>query len=240
MRLVMIFCAAATILAGCNDAPPTPTVAASATASAVAPAAASAAASAPVAASETWPDKRIMHYTQHNQTITQDSFRMYSDNQDYALYAPEAFELLDESESKDILLFPNTEKAYLRIETFDEQEVDGNALRQEAQKWIEAAAAGQVVSEWKEAARALPGAENVSGWETAGVDGKIRVVVYRKDKYWLRLTFFNDNAVDSENALLTIAATIGFPPLDAETEPEAVTQPAASGAFEPAVSASGI
>lgn len=132
-----------------------------------------------------------------------------SDEQQYKLYVLPGFQLTPEEPGKDALLWEEDSAVFMRIETFNKEDIEF-AQAEAAMK--EALAASNPDAEITEAA-APQGAKflNSIAYEIPTPEGKVTGVVYEKEKLIVRLTVFDTTEVNATADFIDMGSTIERP-----------------------------
>ncbi|MBB5179066.1 type IV secretory pathway VirB10-like protein [Planomicrobium koreense] len=132
-----------------------------------------------------------------------------SDEQQYKLYVLPGFQLTPEEPGKDTLLWEEDSAVFMRIETFNKEDIEF-AQAEAAMK--EALAASNPDAEITEAA-APQGAKflNSVAYEIPTAEGKVTGVVYEKENLIVRLTVFDTTEVNATADFIDMGSTIERP-----------------------------
>lgn len=132
-----------------------------------------------------------------------------SDEQQYEMYVLPGFQLTAEEPNKDALLWEEDSAVFMRIETFNKEDIEF-ALAEAAMK--ETLAASNPDAEIEEAA-APQGAKflNSVAYEIPTAEGKVTGVVYEKENLIVRLTVFDRTGVNATADFIDMGGTIERP-----------------------------
>lgn len=132
-----------------------------------------------------------------------------SDEQQYEMYVLPGFQLTAEEPNKDALLWEEDSAVFMRIETFNKEDIEF-AQAEAAMK--ETLAASNPDAEIAEAT-APQGAKflNSVAYEIPTAEGKVTGVVYEKENLIVRLTVFDRTEVNATADLIDMGGTIERP-----------------------------
>ena len=132
-----------------------------------------------------------------------------SDEQQYEMYVLSGFQLTPEEPGKDALLWEEDSAVFMRIETFNKEDIEF-AQAEAAMK--EALAASNPDAEITEAA-APQGAKflNSVAFDIPTAEGKVTGIVYEKENLIVRLTVFDSTEVNATADFIDMGSTIERP-----------------------------
>ncbi|MGY6210041.1 hypothetical protein ACXEO8_08680 [Cytobacillus firmus] len=144
-----------------------------------------------------------MTYTVEDETKEDTAFLKHSDNQNYSMYVLPEYELTAEEPNKDVLYLSENDQIFMRIELLP-NDADWYMIEENTKAQLEA------VSENVQTSKAPSDDfyKNASVMKAEGNGEKVSAYLMKNDNLSLKLTIFNKEDVDHEDAFLQMAKTI--------------------------------
>ncbi|WP_404323797.1 hypothetical protein LG298_07990 [Cytobacillus firmus] len=144
-----------------------------------------------------------MTYTVEGETKEDTAFLKHSDNQNYSMYVLPEYELTAEEPNKDVLYLSENDQIFMRIELLP-NDADWDMIEENTKAQLEA------VSENVQTSKAPSDDfyKNASVMKAEGNGEKVSAYLMKNDNLSLKLTIFNKEDADHEDAFLQMAKTI--------------------------------
>ncbi|OMF62559.1 hypothetical protein BK139_04010 [Paenibacillus sp. FSL R5-0490] len=144
-----------------------------------------------------------MTYSVEGETKDDTAFLKHSDNQNYSMYVLPAYELTAEEPNKDVLYLSENDQIFMRIELLP-NDADWDMIEENTKAQLEA------VSENVQTSKAPSDDfyKNASVMKAEGNGEKVSAYLVKNDDLSLKLTIFNKEDADHEDAFLQMAKTI--------------------------------
>ncbi|WP_026583108.1 hypothetical protein [Bacillus sp. J33] len=144
-----------------------------------------------------------LSYSVNGETKEDTAFLKHSDNQSYSMYVLPGYELTAEEPNKDVLYFTENDQVFMRIELLPD-DADWKMAEENTKAQLSA------VSEDVQSGEA-PADEfykDATVWKAEQNGEKVSSYLIKKDDLSLKLTLFNKEDADHEEAFLQMAKTI--------------------------------
>lgn len=132
-----------------------------------------------------------------------------SDEQNYELYVLDGYELTAEEPKKDSLYVADNSAVFMRIETFAPGEIDFAAAEESMIQTL------QAVNPEEEPAEITDfdagDFDQSTAYEVPSTEGTVTGIVFENEDLLVRLTIFDDNAVNATEDFIAMASTIDSP-----------------------------
>ncbi|KAF0820126.1 MULTISPECIES: hypothetical protein [unclassified Cytobacillus] len=144
-----------------------------------------------------------MSYSANGETKEDTAFLKHSDNQNYSIYVLPAYELTAEEPNKDVLYLSENDQVFMRIELLPD-DADWDMIEENTKAQLEA------VSENVQTSNAPSDDfyKDASVMRAEGNGEKVSAYLVKNDDLSLKLTLFNKEDADHEDAFLQMAKTI--------------------------------
>ncbi|WP_286137280.1 hypothetical protein [Bacillus sp. 7894-2] len=144
-----------------------------------------------------------MTYSVEGETKEDTAFLKHSDNQSYSMYVLPEYELTAEEPNKDVLYLTENDQIFMRIELLPD-DADWDMIEENTKAQLEA------VSENVQTSKAPSDDfyKDASVMRAEGNGEKVSAYLVKNDDLSLKLTLFNKEDADHEDAFLQMAKTI--------------------------------
>lgn len=129
-----------------------------------------------------------------------------SDNQAFSVRLPEGYTLTGEEPGNDVVLSAQDERAFMRIQLFDDGAQSAEYLLRNTPQTLAAVTEDADVQQLSAAPVRIANSSEMTAWRVAHPDGNVLAIIFRQNHHWVRLMLFNHG--DSEAVFLSIAATV--------------------------------
>ncbi|UOE56933.1 hypothetical protein LIT38_08305 [Bacillus sp. CMF12] len=144
-----------------------------------------------------------MTYTIEGEEKEETAFLKHSDNQNYSIYVLPAYELTAEEPNKDVLYLSENDQVFMRIELLP-NDADWNMIEENTKAQLEAVSENVQTSE----APSDNFYKDATVMKAEGNGEKVSAYLVKNEDLSLKLTLFNKEEADHEDAFLQMAKTI--------------------------------
>ncbi|TWT07350.1 hypothetical protein FQV26_05935 [Planococcus sp. CPCC 101016] len=132
-----------------------------------------------------------------------------SEEQNYELYLLDGYALTAEEPKKDALYAEDNSAVFMRIETFTPEEADFTSLEESMKQTLAAVNPDEEPAE----ATNFDGSDfkQASAYEVPSTEGTVTGIVYEKENLLVRLTIFDDSALNATEDFIAMGKTIELP-----------------------------